>query len=86
VPDICILDIGLPELDGNELAKRVRSESALQNTLLVAVTGYGQETDKQAALNAGFHHHLVKPVDYEKLFHIIKTFTRNKGLSKPQQS
>lgn len=66
-PDVCILDIGLPEMDGNELARRLRAEQETAQALLVAVTGYGQEHDRSKAMAAGFDQHLVKPVDVAKL-------------------
>ena len=70
-PDVCVLDIGLPEMDGNELARELRAHPETAGALLIAVTGYGQEGDRQAALDAGFHHHLVKPVDPEKLLALV---------------
>jgi PAS domain S-box-containing protein len=66
-PDVCLLDIGLPEMDGRELARRMRAQPETAGTVLIAVTGYGQEHDRQAALAAGFRHHLVKPVDPAEL-------------------
>lgn len=66
-PDVCLLDIGLPEIDGNELAHRLRTQPETANSVLIAVTGYGQEQDRKAALAAGFRHHLVKPVDPAQL-------------------
>jgi CheY-like chemotaxis protein len=65
-PDVCLVDIGLPELDGNQLAKRLRSLPESSNAVLIAVTGYGQESDRKNALAAGFDHHLVKPVDTKR--------------------
>jgi PAS domain S-box-containing protein len=62
-PQVCILDIGLPEMDGNELAQRLRAMPQTAGAMLIAVTGYGQENDRQQTLAAGFDHHLVKPVD-----------------------
>jgi PAS domain S-box-containing protein len=62
-PDVCLLDIGLPDMDGNELARRLRNQPETANAILVAVTGYGQEQDRNAALRAGFDHHFVKPVN-----------------------
>jgi PAS domain S-box-containing protein len=62
-PDVCILDIGLPEMDGNELAHRLRMEQETAQALLIAITGYGQEQDRHKAFAAGFDQHLVKPVD-----------------------
>ncbi len=72
-PHVMLLDIGLPRMDGYEVARRVRQESALQNVTLVALTGYGQELDRQRSLKAGFDHHLVKPADFEKLQQILAT-------------
>jgi signal transduction histidine kinase len=66
-PDVCILDIGLPEMDGNELARQLRMESGTAHALLIAVTGYGQEQDMRNAMAAGFDRHLVKPVDASQL-------------------
>jgi PAS domain S-box-containing protein len=66
-PDVALLDIGLPDMDGNELARRLRADAQTGAIALVAVTGYGQEQDRRAAFEAGFDHHLVKPVDMDEL-------------------
>ncbi len=66
-PDVCLLDIGLPEMDGNELAQRLRNDARTHNALLIAISGYGQERDKKKAMEAGFDHYLIKPVDTGKL-------------------
>lgn len=66
-PDIALLDIGLPGMDGYELARRVREIPALAEVTLVAITGYGQESDRRRAQDAGFDAHLVKPVALAKL-------------------
>jgi CheY-like chemotaxis protein len=60
-PAILFLDIGLPDVDGYELARRLRALPELAHASLVAVTGYGQPKDKARAIEAGFDHHLVKP-------------------------
>ena len=70
-PDVMLLDIGLPELDGLEVAKRIRQEPLLHDIVLVAISGYGQESDRQHSQEAGFDHHLVKPADFEKLRQIL---------------
>ncbi len=70
-PDACILDIGLPVMDGNELARRLRALPRMRQALLVAVTGYGRPQDREAALAAGFDHHLVKPVDIHQLLALL---------------
>jgi CheY-like chemotaxis protein len=71
-PDVCILDIGLPEMDGNELARCLRMEKETAHALLIAITGYGQEQDKHDAVAAGFDQHLVKPVDTSKLAKLLE--------------
>lgn len=70
-PDACLLDIGLPGMDGHELARRLRALPATAQALLVAVTGYGQVQDREASSRAGFDHHLVKPVDMGELERIL---------------
>jgi PAS domain S-box-containing protein len=69
--DIYLLDIGLPEIDGYELARRLKSQPETGDAVLIAVTGYGQESDRQEALAAGFDHHVVKPVHPEKLLSLL---------------
>jgi PAS domain S-box-containing protein len=73
-PDVYILDIGLPDMDGIELAKRLRQLPAASCALLIAATGYGQENDRKQAEAAGFDHHLVKPIDIKQLFLILDRF------------
>ncbi len=74
-PDIALIDIGLPHMDGYELARRLRARDELRPGLhLVAVTGYGQESDRQQSKEAGFEKHLVKPVDINLLHKILKEF------------
>ncbi len=62
-PAFVLLDIGLPGMDGYEVAMRLRQEPGLQEAMLVAVSGYGEEGDRRRSREAGFDHHLVKPVD-----------------------
>jgi len=66
-PDVVLLDIGMPGITGIEVAKRLRAQTALSNTVLVAVTGYGRPVDVQQTKEAGFDHHLVKPINYDQL-------------------
>jgi PAS domain S-box-containing protein len=66
-PDIVLLDIGLPLMDGYEVARRCREEAGLHGMTLVAMTGYGQDSDKQRSQEAGFDAHLVKPVNLQDL-------------------
>ena len=64
-------DEGLPIVDGFQVAKLIRQEPALKNVVLVALTGYGQDADRQRTREAGFDYHLVKPVDFAKVEHIL---------------
>lgn len=66
-PDVVLLDIGLPGLDGYEVARRLRSELEMQDVRLIALTGYGRDTDIALAREAGFDAHLVKPCDFDEL-------------------
>ena len=67
-PEVALIDIGLPGIDGYEIARRVRADRALgKRILLIALTGYGLTEDRRRTAEAGFDLHLVKPVDYEKL-------------------
>lgn len=66
-PDVALLDIGLPVMDGYELARRLAAHPQLTGVRLVAVTGYGQPEDRERTREAGFHAHLVKPVDFVQL-------------------
>ena len=66
-PDVILLDIGMPGMNGYDVARELRAQPAFEDTLLVAITGYGRASDVQQTQAAGFDHHMVKPVDYEKL-------------------
>jgi len=70
--DVYLLDIGLPEIDGLELARRLKSSLQPSQPMLVAVTGYGQQNDRAETRAAGFSHHLVKPVDPSELLAILE--------------
>jgi len=74
-PDVMLLDIGLPGLNGYGVARQIRLEPALKHTVLIALTGYGQESDRKAATEAGFNHHMVKPADFGKLEQILASIT-----------
>jgi PAS domain S-box-containing protein len=76
-PDVCVLDIGLPEMDGYELASRLKTQKATSQVTLIAVTGYGQAQDMQRSIDAGFAYHLVKPVDTAKLLFLLSTINCN---------
>ena len=70
-PQVCLLDIGLPGIDGLELARRLRARPGTADALLIAITGYGQDSDRQQILQAGFDHHLVKPIDIAQLYTLL---------------
>ena len=70
-PDVFLLDIGLPDIDGNELAQRIHAQPETAGAVLIAITGYGQAQDRKKALAAGFTHHFVKPVDPAKLVALL---------------
>jgi signal transduction histidine kinase/ActR/RegA family two-component response regulator len=70
-PQVALLDIGLPGMDGYELARRLRARPGLDRTALVALTGWGQEEDRRRSQEAGFDHHLVKPVDLSALQELL---------------
>jgi signal transduction histidine kinase len=72
-PEILVLDVGMPKLDGCEVARRVRAESWGRDAVLVALTGWGQEIDRRRSRDAGFDLHLVKPVDPATLCHMLVT-------------
>ncbi len=71
-PDIAFFDIGMPALNGYELARKLRSEPGEADLTLVAITGWGQESDRQRARQAGFDHHLVKPVEFERVLELLR--------------
>jgi signal transduction histidine kinase len=72
-PEVVLLDIGLPKLNGYEVAEQLRREPWGQSLVLIALTGWGQEADRHRAQEAGFNHHLVKPLDPSALLHLLAT-------------
>ncbi|MES2832422.1 MAG: ATP-binding protein [Pseudomonadota bacterium] len=70
-PAIAVVDIGLPDLDGYEIARQLRADDVLKNMTLIALTGYGQDADRKRALDAGFDSHLVKPLNMDVLVNTI---------------
>ena len=75
-PEAILVDIGLPVMDGLQVARRIRQEPGLSNVLLIALTGYGQDSDRQATRDAGFDHHLAKPVEFKTIESILATVDR----------
>ncbi len=74
-PEVVLLDIGLPKLNGFEVCRRVREFPWAQGTVMIALTGWGQDDDRRKSKEAGFDGHLVKPVDYDKLLALLNTLT-----------
>lgn len=72
-PKACLLDIGLPDMDGISLAQQLRDKPGTASTLMIAITEYGQNSDREKSLDAGFDHHLVKPVDLPQLLSILSS-------------
>jgi CheY-like chemotaxis protein len=70
-PAFILLDIGLPGMDGFTVASRLRQDRRYDQSIIVAVSGYGQDEDRRRSREAGFDYHLVKPVDHEHLFSIL---------------
>jgi PAS domain S-box-containing protein len=70
-PEVMLLDIGLPKLDGHEVCRRVREKPYGRDIVIIALTGWGQEDDRRKSEEAGFNGHLVKPVDYERLLEML---------------
>jgi CheY-like chemotaxis protein len=83
-PDLVLLDIGMPRLNGYDAARRIRAERWGKSTLIVAMTGWGQDEDKRRASEAGFDRHFTKPVDpgdIEKLIAGLRADSRQRTLA-----
>jgi len=72
-PAVLFMDIGLPRMNGYQLARRLRAAPETASSLLIAITGYGQPGDKERAMQAGFNHHFVKPVSLSQLVDLLNT-------------
>jgi CheY-like chemotaxis protein len=72
-PEVVLLDIGLPGMDGYQVAARLREVPQLKKTTVIAMTGYGEDSDRQRAFQAGFDHHFLKPIDPERLQDFLAT-------------
>jgi len=75
-PDVVLLDIGLPDMNGYEVARHLRKQPQTERVGLIAMTGYGQDTDRQLSREAGIDLHLVKPVDPQKLQGLLETWAK----------
>jgi CheY-like chemotaxis protein len=71
VPDLIVMDLGMPGLDGYEAARLIRGRPEAHGTLMIALTGWGQGDARRRTLDAGFDHHLIKPVDFQTLIDLI---------------
>jgi signal transduction histidine kinase/ActR/RegA family two-component response regulator len=78
-PDILLLDIGMPGMDGYELARLLRRQGETKDAVLIAITGYAQEEDREQAIAAGFNYHMAKPVDPDDLHELLTLITSGKS-------
>jgi CheY-like chemotaxis protein len=85
-PDVALIDIGLPKLNGYEVAERLRQLPSADRTVLIALTGYGNESEKKRAFSAGFHFHLTKPVDLERLEGLLAEHSVPPGMRAKDQA
>ena len=85
-PDIILLDIGLPRLNGHDAARRIRELPGGEDIVIVALTGWGQKEDRQKTQASGFDAHMVKPVDYKVLARLLASYQVGaRGASSPVQ-
>ena len=75
LPNILFLDLGMPGMDGYEVARRVREHPDLRGTVLAALTGWGQDDDRRRTAEAGFDHHLVKPPDPDSVIKLLSSLS-----------
>jgi CheY-like chemotaxis protein len=80
-PDAVLLDIGLPGLNGYEVCRRIRQRPWGKDVFLVALTGWGQDEDRQRSEEAGFDQHMVKPADHDVLMNLLRSLPRRPGAS-----
>jgi CheY-like chemotaxis protein len=78
-PDAFLLDIGLPGLNGYEVARQIRERPWGEHVLLIALTGWGEEEKRRRSLDAGFDGHLVKPADYDSIVRLLNGSDRRSG-------
>ena len=78
-PDVILLDIGLPKLNGYEAARKIREQPWGKNIVMVALTGWGQDEDRQKSKEAGFNGHLVKPVELTALMKLLEELQPTAG-------
>ncbi|UUZ53263.1 response regulator [Massilia sp. H-1] len=73
MPDMIVMDLGMPSMDGYEAARRIRCKPGSQGVLMIALTGWGQSDARQRTIDAGFDHHLIKPVDFDEIRRLADT-------------
>src|SRR5258706_5127563 len=78
-PDIILLDLGMPQLNGYEACSRIRAQPSNKGTLIVALTGWTQDDKKQRSQQAGFDLHLIKPVELPALEKLLREYPANRG-------
>jgi signal transduction histidine kinase/ActR/RegA family two-component response regulator len=74
-PDVVLMDIGMPGMSGHEVAQKMRETASMREVILIAMTGYGRQVDREQSRAAGFDHHLVKPLDFDKLNEVLTAST-----------
>jgi two-component system CheB/CheR fusion protein len=74
-----VLDLGLPQLDGYEVSRRLRALPDTRDALIIAVSGYGQDEDRRRSAQAGFDHHFIKPVDFQTLAGVLREAENNRS-------
>jgi len=85
-PDFMFLDINLPEMDGYEVARRLRLDPELRGITLVAMTGYGQKEDRRRTQKAGFDHHFVKPIDHDMIYELMLSLPANQSCNEQHRT
>ena len=83
MPEIIVMDLGMPSMDGYEAARRIRRQPGSQDVLMIALTGWGQSDARQRTVEAGFDHHLIKPVNFDEIKRIVSTRLGKQPLSWP---
>lgn len=78
-PEIALLDIGMPDMDGYEVARQLRKLPQSSNITLIAVTGWGRDGDQARAIEAGFDYHFTKPIEPDELFDLLRKHVRRPG-------
>ncbi len=78
-PDVVFLDIGMPGMDGYEVARRMRQQPGLEKVVLAALTGWGQQEDRRRTAEAGFNHHLVKPPESKLVDRVLAELPKSKS-------